>query len=265
MRFDDRVIGGFLIIVLLGLWINFDPILASLFFAMIIGSLWLISTDKVKSYTIESNPNKIKSLMLGVIGYVIFLVSSMIGLAFLKRTALTSSYSINSVADAFAQTQSVMMSNVAPALADNLKLTLLAFALLIPIIETFSFTVFFEFLSERFPGLKNMTLSSFRTWLMISIISLLFMFFHFTAKGLTNHDALLMVVIFGLISWGLVVYEGQSLSAIIMHIIANTIAVFSMYNITISDNPWIIYTIVGVAIYALIKNKKYRLFSGVRG
>jgi len=259
MKIDERVVGGFLIIILLALWINFDPTLASLFFAMVLGAFILVTTDTVKTFKIESKPNKLKSLMFGVVGYITFLLSSMLTLSFLQKTSLVSNYSILNVADAFAQTQSVMMSQVAPALADNVWLTVLAFAILIPITETWSFTVFFEFLSERFPGFKQVSKTSLRTWLLVSIISLMFMFYHLTAKGLTNNDALIMVFLFGLVSWGMVVIEGQSLGAIIMHMIANGIAVFSMYGISLLASPILVWIVVGAIIYYLFNSKKFNI------
>jgi len=60
MKIDERVVGGFLIIILLALWINFDPTLASLFFAMVLGAFILVTTDTVKTFKIESKTKQIK-------------------------------------------------------------------------------------------------------------------------------------------------------------------------------------------------------------
>lgn len=241
------------------LWLNFDPRLAAIFGFLVTIAGFAILTDKKQTFLVEKQKARIKSLTLAAVGYAIFIALSIIALKFLQRTELVSTYSFNSVADAFAHTMSVTMSNTAPALAENIWLTLIAFGILIPIIETWVFTLLYEVLSEIFPGINQISLKSLRTWFLITLVSLGFMFYHLTAKGLTNNDALIMVFLFFAVSLTLVLIEKQVLSAIIMHMIANTIAILNSYSITLTSNKFIVVLILGGLGYFIINSHKFNL------
>lgn len=263
MALNERTIGVLLLFTLLFFRITFDPNMAAIFSSMVIIIFLITITDKKRDYLLESKPNKAKSLMYGVIGYVSFIIISMISFWIFKRTSLVTNYSFNSVADAFANSMSVMMSNYSPALAGSVLLLVLSFIILIPLIETWLQAIVFEFLGEVFPGFKQINLKQARTWFLISLVSLGYMALHFTAKGLTNWDALIMVLIFFAISLVLIIKEGQILGAIFMHMIANGIAILSRYDITLANNPIVIWGVVAFVGYLIINSKKIKILSKV--
>ena len=87
------------------------------------------------------------------------------------------------------------------------------------------------------------------------------MYLHISAKGVTNHEALITVFIFALITCYLIFLEGQTLAAILMHIIANGVAVSISYGWfeTISTSMFVGIGAVALVVYLL---KNFRIIQG---
>jgi hypothetical protein len=86
-----------------------------------------------------------------------------------------------------------------------------------------------EFLAEKFHIDLRKRNVKFGLILLVSILALLFLFFHFTAKGVENISALTIVFVMMFISLVMVIiYDGESKAAVFMHIFANTLASYLM-------------------------------------
>jgi membrane protease YdiL (CAAX protease family) len=81
----------------------------------------------------------------------------------------------------------------------------------------------------------------------IFFVSIIFMAFHISAKGLTNNPALIMTFLFGAVSGILVLMRGQLLEAICLHIITNTVSVYMSLDKSVAFlglPPFIVYAMI---------------------
>tara|TARA_Y100000310_G_scaffold25289_1_gene24204 strand:- start:5218 stop:6000 length:783 start_codon:yes stop_codon:yes gene_type:complete len=219
-KLTERRVFGFSVLILIFMRLVFDPDLAITYLAIAFGAFAIAQSDKFLTLKIESVVNRAKSVMLGIAGYGVFLLVSTFILPLLPLLGISvgeTSFSINSVIELYAQTQ--------PLLAGNLTLIFLAFGLLIPILETWGIGLILEGLKDFFKiplDIKNP-----RTYVAAGIIAALTVFFHIQVRGIDINatTALATVFIFFFINVLIIVIEKQILGAIIMHIIANTVAV----------------------------------------
>lgn len=238
-------------ILLFGLWFlstNFDLAVSQVFFIGITITLIYYAIDTKHTIVIESSPNRIKSLTLAILGYI-----SVIGIS-----ALINQVGFFSILDIMAESQASL------ALATSVTINFIVFAFIVPIIETSvigtALEIFKDFLrinleskTEIF-GLKIPKLFLLSIFI---VISLGFMFMHISAKGIANNPALITVFIFGFVTIYLIWIEGQMLGAMLMHIIANSVALLIGMGLFPQASTAIIVGIgiVGGAVF-LLKNVK---------
>lgn len=124
-----------------------------------------------------------------------------------------------------------LLASSTPVLANDPLTNKIVFGILVAAAETlFFFTYLFDLLGSMV-GIKiePRSLKSAKLWFIIFGISLLFMFFHLTAKmtgSAVETSATLVVVFFmSIFSLLLVVIRRQALDAVLFHIILNSLAI----------------------------------------
>lgn len=125
--------------------------------------------------------------------------------------------------------------SASPILYGSNFLKLIVWGLLIPIIETrFFFRTLLQWAAKTV-GQIGFDLKSSKTWFTMIFFGALFSVFHIVAKGITNNSSLLVTFVFGMVSTGLVLYYKESIQAILLHIITNTIATMQQLGIGLFD------------------------------
>lgn len=120
-----------------------------------------------------------------------------------------------------------LLGATTPALAGSQFFNNLTFALAVPIAETY---LFFIVGLDLFSDLANLrvdktSLANVKYWIFLIIISLAFMFFHLTAKGITNAPILALVFFMSVISLVLITIFKRGNDALWFHIISNSIPI----------------------------------------
>lgn len=116
-----------------------------------------------------------------------------------------------------------LLGSTTPVLATNVFLQKITFGVGVPIVETtFFFAVALDFLANIFSvNIKRESLTKMKTWLLIFGISIAFLLFHLTSKGISDVSTLVIVFFMAVISVGLTIYRESYEAAIYFHIIAN--------------------------------------------
>ena len=156
-----------------------------------------------------------KSIFQGFVGYVILLVTSVIVLRFFDPANATFGAIIE------------LMGATTPALAQSKIANFLTFGFAIAFIETQLWARLLEFISDLFKiPIEKKGITKVFTALMfvIVLLSLGFLFFHLTAKGIVAIGALIVVMLMMFISLIMVVIFGETRQAVWLHIWANGIA-----------------------------------------
>lgn len=212
-----------LLLLLVFLLIAFDRDMALVYSFMILADfVWFLSDETVSFPTSQvDNVSIAMAFFKGTVAYVIFLVAT---------TLIFSAFSSLAV---FANFQSIIQlyATSTPILKGSKFLTIIAWGLVIPLIETrFFFGRLFEenaFYGEKLTGIR-IPLDRFTIQMVFVILFTagLFTLFHITSKGLASIP-LLITFIFGIVSCILVVMDQELKSAITVHVIANSVAVIS--------------------------------------
>lgn len=170
------------------------------------------------SITFQRKPGGTLGAMLwGVAGWIILLISSVIVLRFIDP----SQASITAVIG--------LLGATTPALATSKIANLLTFGVAIAYVETQLWARIMEFFADVFHiNLDKGSAKTIGVIVLIIILSVVFVFFHLTAKGITNTAALIVVFVMMAISLIMVVIFGETRQAVYMHIFANTIASYLM-------------------------------------
>lgn len=123
-----------------------------------------------------------------------------------------------------------LLGATSPALSNNATINLFNFGGAIPYIETLTLmAVALDICSSVFDiGIKRENLKNVKTWILIFTLSLIFMFFHLTAKSIENIEVLTIVFYMAIISLVLIIWDESYESAIYLHIIANTLAIIGI-------------------------------------
>ncbi len=170
--------------------------------------------NKKLHITFQKSPGGTFTAMLwGLAGWIILLVSSIIALKFIDPTQ--------------ANLAAVMglLGATTPALATSKIANLLTFGVAIAYIETQLWARIMEFFADVFHiDLSKHKILTISVIFLIGVLALAFVFFHLTAKGITNIAALTVVFIMMFLSLVLVVWFGETRQAVYLHIFANTIA-----------------------------------------
>lgn len=220
---------------------NFDPNLA-LVFAIGLFTTWIYyNSDKEHTIVLERVRNRSKSITLAIVGYM-----AVLGISSVIRGALYPSS--QSILELIAESVQASL-----AFSESLFLTFTAFAVLIPIVETPFLGMVIEFLKDTLNisfNKMSVTLAS-----IFLIVSIGFMYLHLSAKGVDNNAALMTVLVFGLVTCALIYIEKQTMSAVLLHIISNSVAMAVSYNLFASISSSLIFGIaIAGGIILLLKN-----------
>jgi len=221
-KFADK--GFFLIIplFLLFLWIAFDSLVATLYILMVLVAFIWRFFDTHVSFPIERRKdNRAMAFFIAVIAYVGFLAIT------------TFIFTLFSTLAPFADFQTIIQlyASSTPILKGSIFLTIVVWGFIIPIIESL---LFFGILHEGFitygKKLTGINISpekfSIGVFVIFILVSSLFVLFHLQSKSLENIP-LLITFIFAFVSCILVFKTKEIKSAILLHMIANVIAVLS--------------------------------------
>ena len=213
-------------IVLVGLTImfmyfNFDPQLGTAFGLMLILAVAAMLLDYMfidRKVNIPLQRTSIfKSAVYGLVAYAVFLGVSSIIMSFVGSFNI---FALGSVLELMAESQ--------PVFAGAALLTFIGWGLHIPNIESY---FFFGKLNEVVISIFKIPLSikSFSYHLLSLVFASIFALFHLTAKiGLGAkgfNEAIILVFLFGYASMLLVAITKEALSAIFMHMFANSISI----------------------------------------
>ncbi len=194
--------------------LTFDQNMALIYLLMLSTYYYWYTHDKNITLPIEkSSSGRFTSMLYAVAVLVGFLV-----------VASSLGQSVQSVISIF--------GTAAPVFAGNIFLTIVAWGILIPIIETaLFFGIFYEglaFYAGRFmrvgPIDTKLSFNPFLIGIMIAVAGI-FTAYHFQTRGLTDNIGLGVTFIFAFISCMTVSFFGHTREAILLHIYVNTMAV----------------------------------------
>ncbi len=187
------------------------------------GILFLLVIDQVifnkdVHITFQKSPGgTFKSILIAFGGWIALLLSSVFIMKFVDPTKA----SLNAVIN--------LMGATTPALATSKIANLLTFGVAIAFVETQLWSRALEFFSDLFGMQVNKnSLKKIGFIFLIVILSLVFMVFHLTAKGVTNLPALVIVFVMMFISLLIVTWTEETRGAVYLHIFANTVASYLM-------------------------------------
>ena len=196
--------------------------------------------------------SRLRALLVAIAGYFAVLFISQILIPILGKVGIiTQSVSLPTLYSVVG-----LYSQTTLAFTGNLIFYFIAFGFLIPLIETRSWIVFFEFLVDMFK--LRIDLKSFKIWSIIIIGGILFYIFHLTAKGISNDAALAVVFVFMVVTYVIVIIEKQSLDALLMHVFANSIALAFTYNL-VPQLGTILWIIGGISVALIASQKIFKL------
>lgn len=202
---------------------NVNVTLGQTYLQFAVGSLVLLIIgitifDKKLHITFQKEPGgTFKAILWGIGAWIILLVSSVLVLKFVDP------------ANASIAAVMGLLGASTPALATSKIANLVTFGFAIAFIETQLWGRFMEFFADLFHiNLNKQSLKQIGLLFIIVILSLLFLVFHLTAKGITNTSALIVVFIMMLISLIMVAAFGETRQAVFMHVTANTVASWLM-------------------------------------
>ncbi len=202
---------------------NVNITLGQTYLHFTVGSLILLVIgitifDKTLTISWQQKPGgTFKAILWGLGGWIVLLIVSIVVLRFIDPASAN-----------FASLMGLMGATT-PALATSKIANLLTFGIAIAFIETQLWARMLEFFTDLFHiTLTKRSLRKIGVLLIILLLSLAFLFFHLTAKGITNTSALVVVFVMMAISMTMVVIFGETRQAVFMHIWANTVASYLM-------------------------------------
>jgi len=212
----------FILIILLFLLLSFNQDLAMIYILIIFADYVWYKSDNFISFPLSRGSNS------GLITY--FEAFAGFGAVMLASYALINFFS-PSTATAGLQSMFNLFATITPVLADSKILTVISYAVLIPIIETSFFNGrLLEGLatySEIITGKKvDLNSASLGLTVIILVVAALFALYHITAYNLQS-TPLLVAFIFSIISSVLVLRQRELKGAIVLHILVNTVGVAS--------------------------------------
>lgn len=172
--------------------------------------------DRKIHITFQKNPSgQFKAILWGLGGWIILLIASVVVLNFIDPAQANIASVIK------------LMGATTPALANSKIANWLTFGFAVAYIETTLWSRGMEFISDLLHiDISKQSVKRVFSALMVLIIvlALAFVFFHLTAKGITNMPSLAIVFVMMTISLIYVAIFGETRQAIYLHIWANTIA-----------------------------------------
>lgn len=200
---------------------NVNVNLGNIYLQFTMGSLALLIIgitifDKKLHITFQKQfGGTLSAILWGMVGWLVLLISSVIVLRFISPQQANLSAVVR------------LMGATTPALASSRVANLLTFGVAIPFVETQLWARLMEFASDLL-GIEISKKQVYRVFsalmVLIVILAMLFLFFHLTAKGITNTASLAVVFIMMMVSLIMVAIFEETRQAVFMHIWANTAA-----------------------------------------
>ena len=172
--------------------------------------------DRKLHITFQKNPGgQLNAILWGLGGWITLLISSVVVLNFIDPAQANISSVIK------------LMGATTPALANSKIANWLTFGFAVAYIETQLWSRAMEFIADilgiDISGRSARMIFS-ALMVLIVILALVFVFFHLTAKGITNAPSLAIVFIMMAISLIMVAIFQETRQGVYMHIWANTVA-----------------------------------------
>jgi len=220
---------------------------------LMFGTYLFILRDKRQEIFIEKIPNKLKSVMVGLMLWI----GSLIGTSIIARILnffipsigfgkTTFTMVLQSVVNVQQSMSSMIFSEALP-LAGNIILTMVAIGVFFPINETFFAGVLYEKLKEKIGtrfgkvGIKSIAA--------IGFIGVMFVLYHIGAKGISDRLALLSVFVFFFLTIVAIIYERQMLGSIFGHMINNMVALAIFYGLFTVGNVSALIIFIGIVAF----------------
>jgi len=203
---------------------NVNPTLGSIYTLPVLLAISLALVDYLfGSKTIKLiNPNVswIEAFMWGLGGYIAVILSTHLA------TALAEIIPLRELLE--------LLAASAPVFSQSPIINWVVFGILIAYIETYTFFVTaLDLFSSMFK--VQITKRNILNPKMLTImfgLSLLFLFYHVTAKGIASEATLILVFFMAFISLVTIIYTLDARPALIIHIMANSIAATSFFKFT---------------------------------
>jgi len=213
--------------------VNVNPTLGSIYTLPLVLGISLALVDyffgskSIKLF--NKNVSWFQAFAWGIGGYIAVILSAQLASIFAEVIPLTELLSL--------------LGATAPIFSQSSLLNVFSFGFLLAFIETYTFFVIaLDILCSMFNvEINKRSLSNPKMWLIIFGLSLLFLLYHITAKGIENEVTLILVFFMAVISLITLVYTQDARPALILHILANSIAATSIFVIV----PKVILPLVG--------------------
>jgi hypothetical protein len=197
---------------------NVNPTLGSIYIGLTVGAGLIALVDyqfgRKEIPLVNPSNSWITAIMIAGIGYVIVIYGGQLVVQLLKGVPLTNALGL--------------LQSTAPAFSSSRIINALTFGLMVAYIETYAlFMVGFDLLaSMNGVSINKSNFTNIKLWIIMGGISLLFLLLHATAKGITNQSTLIIVFFMALVSLVIVTITREGRTALLLHIIANSLAVF---------------------------------------
>lgn len=195
---------------------NVNPTLGNIYTNITLGAIAIALIDYFfGSKTIKlinKNVSWVTVFIVGVVGYIAILILSQVASTLAKAVPVAELLKL--------------LASSAPVFSQSPLINFLTFGVVIAYIETYAlFVVGYDLLGSMFSvPINKKNLFNPKLIGIIVGISLLFLFLHITAKGIENEAALILVFLMALISLVVTTWFEDARPAIIIHILANSIA-----------------------------------------
>lgn len=210
-RIDENTILFVLGALLMWIIVNYNMQLGIIFLFMLVLTFLFHTSDKNVSFPFDRDGKWARATMIALGAYIVFIIVSTIIIQLVPIDLQSTVVSPQGVIDLVAITiPEIDFTNI---------MLFVGWAIIIPITESW---FFFGPVVERILDTKRVH------WLLAGIsIATIFMLFHLTAKSVIDNSALLVTFIFGMISYLLVIMTKDLKSAVLFHVISNSVAILS--------------------------------------
>jgi len=189
--------------------VNVNQLLGLIYLAVFtLGSMIIYKWDKIRTTPLDRNGRWFMPAVQGIFIYVGFVLIASLLVPLFEKVNVGQLIQL--------------IGTTTPALAGSQILNTMTFVIFVPFAET----IFFVILMDYFASKMNIDISrrglfKLGTWILVGVLSFVFLLFHITAKGVTNNVALLLVFLMMMITLGVTMWFGESKQAIFFHCIAN--------------------------------------------
>ena len=199
---------------------NVNPNLGNVYTNLTLGAAIFIIGDYIAGRRDIKIVNKNVSwgmvIAITVVSYIVLLLSSKLAMSLSTIIPLSAILGL--------------LATSAPVFSKSPLINFITFGDVVAYIETFAlFIAGYDLLASMFNiEIKKENLKRVKLWVIIFGLSLLFLMFHVTAKGIENNQALLLVFFMAVISMVIATIYQDARPVVGLHILANSIAAFPM-------------------------------------